>query len=174
MTRKILYIFIFISLAGLGCKDNAISDNKKKAAVPTKAVPAGSETVAVAQQDSPKVEKEVYIYDPKGRRDPFLSLIQPSKAKAERKKGGSPVENYDVDEVKLIAIAWDSQQYYAMITLPDRKSYTIRKGMTFGINDGKIADITRDAVYIKEQVKDYRGQFRTKDTILKLRKEEEE
>jgi Tfp pilus assembly protein PilP len=57
--------------------------------------------------------------------------------------------------------------------LPDNKSYTIRKGMTLGLYGGKVEDITKDKVLIREQVKDYRGQLKTKDTILKLRKEGE-
>ena len=170
--RKLVFIIIPLLLVGFGCGNKPAAEKKpvaKKISETTTPL-----QTALPEQEQPKVEKEIYVYDTKGRRDPFLSLIQPSKAKAERKKGASPVENYDVDEIRLIAIAWDSLQYYAMITLPDKKSYTIRKGMTLGINDGKVLDITREAVFINEQVKDYKGQFRTKDTILKLRKEEEE
>ena len=129
---------------------------------------------ATVQKEEPKVEKEIYVYDPKGRRDPFKSLVQVTKSKAQRKKGASPIENFDVDEIKLIAIAWDSKQYYALITMPDKKSYTIRKGMTLGLNNGKVIDITSDSVLIREQIKDYKGQSKSKDTILKLRKEGEE
>jgi Tfp pilus assembly protein PilP len=60
-----------------------------------------------------------------------------------------------------------------MVTLPDKKSFTIRKGMTLGIYGGKVTAINRDSVVITEHVKDYKGQVRTKDTILKLRKEED-
>jgi type IV pilus assembly protein PilP len=171
--KKWVFILIGLSLISVGCSDKKPAAKKPAAKKTEAAAPAAP--AVIPEQDQLKVEKEIYVYDPKGRRDPFQSLIQqPAKAKAERKKGISPVENYDVEEVKLIAIAWDSLQYYAMITLPDRKSYTIRKGMTLGINSGKVTDITRDAIFIKEQVKDYKGQFRTRDTILKLRKEEEE
>ena len=103
-----------------------------------------------------------------------MSLVQVTKVKVQRKPGASPIENYDVDDIKLIAIASDSKQYYAMITLPDKKSYTIRKGMTLGLNNGKVKEITKDSVFIEEQVKDYKGQNKTKDTTLKLRKEGEE
>jgi Tfp pilus assembly protein PilP len=46
--------------------------------------------------------------------------------------------------------------------------------MTLGIYGGKVTEITKDAVIVTEQIKDYKGQLKTKDTILKLRKEEEE
>jgi Tfp pilus assembly protein PilP len=124
-------------------------------------------------QEAPKAAKEVYDYDQKGRRDPFVSLVRVAKEKPKHLRGSKPIENFDVDEIKLIAILWDNKQYYALITLPDGKSYTIRKGTTLGLYGGKVEEITKDSVLIREQVKDYRGQMRTKDTILKLRKEGE-
>ena len=171
MMNKLVYAFILLSLMSLGCKDKVATDKKPVAQKPAATSSAASVTV---QKEEPKVEKEIYVYDPKGRRDPFLSLVQASKPKGQRKKGASPIENFDVDEIKLIAIAWDSKQYYALITMPDTKSYTIRKGMTLGLNNGKVTDITRDSVFIREQIKDYKGQTKSKDTILKLRKEEEQ
>ncbi len=171
MFNKLTYFFILLAFVSLGCKDKAATEKKPVAQKPAT---TGAPATAVAQNEEPKAEKEIYVYDPKGRRDPFTSLIQVTKIKPERKKGASPVENFDIDEIRLIAIVWDNQQYYAMITLPDNKSYTIKKGMSLGLYDGKVIDITRDSMLIREQVKDYRGQLKSKDTILKLRKEGEE
>lgn len=156
---------------------SACSDKKpavKKAEPQKTQTNAAQSPVAATPKDEVKAEKEIYAYDPKGRRDPFLSLTEVMKAKPIRKKGSAPTEDFDVDEIKLIAIAWDNQQYYALVTLPDRKSYTVRKGMTLGLYGGKVRDITRDSVVITEQIKDYKGQLKTKDSILKLRKEGEE
>jgi Tfp pilus assembly protein PilP len=154
----------------------------KKEQQPPKPV-AGKQTVqkqaapapppAQQAKEEPKAEKEAYVYDQKGRRDPFVSLVQVAKEKPKRLRGSKPIENFDVDEIRLIAILWDSKQYYALITLPDGKSYTIRKGTTLGLYGGKVEEITRETVLIREHVKDYRGQLKTKDTILKLRKEGE-
>ena len=171
MLHKFAYIFILLSIIGFGCKEKSVTD---KQPVAQKPAVSGAVAPAVVQKEETKVEKEIYVYDPKGRRDPFMSLVQEIKTKPQRKKGASPVENFDVDEIKLIAIVWDSQQSYAMITLPDNKSYTIRKGMSLGLYGGKVMEITRDSVLIREQLKDYKGHDKTKDTILKLRKEGEE
>jgi len=170
MMNKLVYAFILLAFISLGCKDKTATDNKPVAKKPAATSPASTATV---QKEEPKVEKEIYVYDPQGRRDPFMSLVQVVKPKAQRKKGASPIEDFDVEEIKLIAIAWDNKQYYALVTLPDKKSYTIRKGMTLGLNNGKVMDITKNSVFIREQVKDYKGQPKSKDTILKLRKEEE-
>jgi Tfp pilus assembly protein PilP len=159
-----------IALAACGEKKQAPKGPQPGTAAPQAAAPAAPATA----QPEVKVEKEIYTYDAKGRRDPFVPLTETVKEKPARKKGATPIENVDVDEIKVIAIAWDSKQYYALVTLPDKKSYTIRKGMTLGVYGGKVREITKDSVIVTEQIKDYKGQVKTKDTILKLRKEEEE
>jgi type IV pilus assembly protein PilP len=171
MMKKLIYIFVVFSIISFGCKDKVQTGKKPVAQKPAATSPAPS---AAVQQEGPKAENEIYVYDPKGRRDPFVSLVQVAKTKVEKKPGASPIENYDLEDIKLIAIASDSKQYYALITLPDKKSYTIRQGMTLGLNNGKVKEIRKDAVFIQEQVKDYKGQIKTKDTTLKLRKEGEE
>ena len=144
---------------------------KPEAAKPVAAAPVQA---AAGQPAEIKVEKEVYTYEPKDRRDPFTSLVEvKTSTSRQAAKVSPPIESFDLEEIKLIAIIWKKQQYYAVITLPDNKSFTVRKGMTLGIYGGKISEITRDSVIITEQVKDYKGQLKTKDTILKLRKEEE-
>ena len=172
MTAKIYRIATLTAmlvLLGLaGCTD------KPKTQAPAATQPAGSVAAVQAQQpEELKVEKEVYTYDAKGRRDPFMSLIVDIKEKPRMKKRANPIENFDVDEIKLIAVAWEKNNHYAMITLPDGKSYTIKKGMTLGLHGGRVEEITQQTVKINEKVKDYRGQTITKDTILKLRQEGE-
>ncbi len=170
MHKYMLYGLVLLLVFSLvACKDDKAA--QKPAAVGQAEAPVAAQPEV--QQEEPKVEKEVYNYDPQGRRDPFLSLIQEAKEKP-RKKGATPVENFDVSEIRLIAIAWDNQQYYAMITLPDNKSYTVRKGVVLGLHGGRVESITKDSMVIREEVKDYRGQIKPRDTILKLRKEEDE
>ncbi|MGB9715509.1 MAG: pilus assembly protein PilP [Thermodesulfovibrionales bacterium] len=126
----------------------------------------------VEQQDIQKIEQEIYSYDPKGRRDPFLSLVAPVRQKPLKEKGLSPLERYGVDELNLLAIAWDKQKYYAVIMFPDKKSYTVTEGTKLGIHGGKVEKITQDSVIIREYIKDYRGVIKSRDSVLKLHKEE--
>ncbi len=159
-------VFVMAVVCLSGC-----TGNDKTASKPApKPVAAATQGAGPAVPEE-KVEKEVYEYNAQGRRDPFMSLAVVAKEKPHFKKRANAIENYDVDEIKLTAIVWDNHEYYALVTLPDNKSYTIRKGMTLGLYGGKVQDITKDSVLIREQVKDYRGQLRTKDTLLKLRKE---
>jgi Tfp pilus assembly protein PilP len=121
-----------------------------------------------------KVEQEEVIYDAKGKKDPFLSLVELTKQKAVKKRGATPFESYDVEEVKILAIAWAKDKYYALIRLPDTKNYTITEGMAMGLQGGKVEKITKEMVVIREYVKDYKGDIKPRDAILKLHKGEEE
>jgi len=121
-----------------------------------------------------KVELETYTYQSEGRRDPFVSLVEVTKQKPTKKKGVSPYESYDIEQLTLLAIAWDNEKHYALVMLPDKKSYTITEGMTLGLHGGKVMKITKDMVVIRELTKDYKGNIKSKEFVLKLRKEEEE
>jgi Tfp pilus assembly protein PilP len=172
--RRLLRILSCLFFAVLltfsaGCSKQA--KPVKKAAVKK---PAPVSRAAVKPVEKKPEKPTVYDYEVRGRRDPFTSLIAIAKAKQKRKKSPNPMENFDVSEIKLTAIVWDSNGYYALITLPDNKSYTLRKGMTLGLYGGKVEQITKDSVMVREQVRNYRGQLETKDTTLRLRKEGEE
>ena len=169
--NKSLYLCIVLTIIlGAGCKDKNVpgpSPVSRKPAATTVEAPA-------PQTEEEKVERQAYVYDPKGRRDPFISLIEVAKEKPQKRRGSTPMEAFDVGEIKLSAIVSDGNQYYALIMLPDMKSYTIRKGMTLGLYGGKVEKITADSVFIREAIRDYKGQLKNKDTILRLRKEGEE
>jgi Tfp pilus assembly protein PilP len=135
------------------------------------------QTEAKKEQKQPdetiKVDQDEIIYEAKGKRDPFISLVELTKQKPMKKKGASPFESYDVDEVKLLAVAWAKDKYFALIRLPDKKNYTITEGMPMGLQGGKVEKITKDMVVIREHIKDYKGDVKPRDVILKLHKGEE-
>lgn len=161
-------LFIGLLLAACSSKSTTISaPNKEPKASANKTVQA---LVPLKEED--RVERETYTYEAKAR-DPFFSLVELAKEKPQRKKGTTPMENFDLSEIKLNAIVWDNTQFYALITLPDAKSYTVKKGMALGLNGGRVDEITKRSVLIHEQIKDFRGQSKSKETILKLRKEGE-
>ena len=139
-------------------------------AAPEKA--AQAVTPQGTEEKGPKVEEEVYLYDKKGKRDPFVSLVV--KAEEKHVKGETPLENYDVSAIKILGIVWNEKGHYAEIVLPDGKAYTLREGMTVGLHKGKIQNINKNSIVIKESIKDYKGEIKSKETILKLREEEEE
>lgn len=168
MRNICLFLIIFLLLPFGGCKkEQPVVEKPMAEKVKSTEVKADTKE----SEEARDVTKEEYLYDSKGRRDPFLPLI--SKEKPERKKGVTPIESFGVEEINLLAIAWDKNKYYALIMLPDGKAYTIIEGTTLGLQGGKVQKITKDMVTIREYIKDYKGVTVPKDTVLKLHKGEE-
>ena len=141
----------------------------------SKAAPAKAAKEAALKSDEAKgakTEEETYTYDRKGKRDPFVSLVVTAVEKP--KKGQTPLENYDISAIKILGIIWTEKGNFATVVLPDGKAYTLREGMTIGLHEGKIQAINKNNIVIRERIKDYKGQLKSKETILKLREGEEE
>jgi Tfp pilus assembly protein PilP len=127
----------------------------------------------VASAPAPVLQKEgAYEYSGLDRRDPFAPLI--SKRESGKQKNIAPLETYDVNEIKIIAILWAKNKYYAVFSLPDGKSYTVSEGTKVGTRNGAVSKILKDQVVVKERVRDARGGMSPRDTVLRLRGEEEE
>lgn len=126
-----------------------------------------------AQAEAIKVEKQTFIYNASGRRDPFLSIViaqrEAERRKQDEKRLVPSVEKFDLSQFNLIAIVWDKQEYRAVVGLPDGKFYNLKEGMSVGVNDGVITSITSNTVIVREMVKDYRGKLTAKDIPLRLR-----
>lgn len=184
MTRLTLTLALILSLSLLffvACKKEAPKPPeppKKAQAQPVKAPEPPKKAEALPPKpEEKKIEIEPYSYDPKGRRDPFLSIIEASKREKEaekKKKSSKPSEMYDVGDIKIIAIAGDKDRHYAMVQLPDKKYFTVREGMTLGTFGGKVIRIDSGSVTIREYIRNYKGELQPKDTTLRLRKEEVE
>jgi Tfp pilus assembly protein PilP len=140
--------------------------------------PAGYDVFAAqptgvgATQGGSAPKDGAYEYSGLDRRDPFAPLV--SKREGGREKGVSPLESYEVAEIKVIAILWAKNKYYAVFSLPDGKSYTVTDGNKVGTHNGVITKIVKDSVVIKERVRDVRGVMSPRDIVLRLRGEEEE
>jgi Tfp pilus assembly protein PilP len=164
-------IIIFILMLPLAGCDKS---QPVKKPLPEQVKPAEPVKKAEPAPEVKPVDQDIYSYEVRGRRDPFLSIVAVTKQKPTKKKGASPVESYGVDVIDLLAIAWDKNKRYAMVRLPDKKSYTVIEGMTLGLHNGKVQQITKDTLLIREYVKDYKGDIKPIDTVLKLRREEGE
>ncbi len=161
MVRKVPVLTFLVSTA---CMIVALASNGTK---------AFAEQPQVAAQQPAVVQQEgAYDYSGLNRRDPFAPLI--SKRESGRDKGIGPLEAYDVNEIKLIAILSSKNRYYAVFSLPDGKSYSVNEGTKVGTRNGVVSKIIRDRVVITERVRDARGDMVPRDTVLRLRGEEEE
>ena len=163
-----LIMILFLPAAACSKKKPPVKKATAEKVAPAQVEPEAKETV-----EAPTVIPQEYNYDARGKRDPFLSPVVVTKQKQVKKKGASPFESYGITEIQLLAIASDKNKHFALIRLPDKKTYTITEGMSLGLEGGKVEKINKDSVVIREYTKDYRGDIKPRDTILKLHKGEE-
>lgn len=125
-------------------------------------------------QKAPDVKEESYFYEPKGRRDPFVPLVEVKKVGKKVPTRGT-LESYDVVDFELIAVVEkEGRQYYGLVLAPDNKSYTVKEGTVLGLFKGKVKKITANKVVIHEYIKDYKGELKPRQIVLELRKGEVE
>lgn len=93
-----------------------------------------------------------FTYDPQGRRDPFVSLLQRGndpRTTANRPPG---LPGVLIGEVTVKGIVRDRSGFIAMVQAPDNKTYIVRPGEK--LMDGSVKSITPDTVVFSQDVND--------------------
>ncbi|WP_353685900.1 pilus assembly protein PilP [Thermodesulfovibrio sp. 3462-1] len=102
------------------------------------------------QINQPNIVFPTYNYDAQQLRDPFAPLIVKREA---RKKGASPLETYEIEELKLTGIAKDKKGALALLQAPDGRFYIVRENDRIGYTGGKVIKILMDSIEIRENNK---------------------
>lgn len=108
-------------------------------------------------------------------RNPFKSFITKVVEDVEKDtRPKSPLEKYNINELKLIAIIWGIKRPTAMIEDPDGTGYVVKKGTLVGDKRGKIVKILKDKVIVKESYRDLLGNSQMEEVALELHNRLEE
>lgn len=115
-----------------------------------------------------------YVYNPKGRPDPFRPYITEVQSFTAVRPANwaprTPLERSAISEFKVVAILWSEQDKRAMVEDGTGKGYIIKIGTFIGKKGGKVIDIFADHVVVEEQLVSIYGDKRTNRIPLKLRK----
>lgn len=97
---------------------------------------------------------EPFIYDPKGRRDPFGPYVEDQVSQEDGFQGPLlPLQRFDVSELKLIGIMWNVKDPKAMFVDPNSQIHVVGKDERVGRNNGYIAVIREGEVVIVEAMR---------------------
>lgn len=184
-----LAIFILVLLLGGGCTRQeesanapSVSDFEKERAELAARVKSKSRALVRPNEKAPAqpvnpdgteysvVDKE-YTYDPTGKRDPFRSFIL--TVEAERKDSRGPLEQFDLTQLKVVAVVWGSERPRAVVSDPSGRGYIVREGTYMGKNEGRVIGIADNSLVVKETYVDYFGETTTKDVTMRVRAEKE-
>jgi len=129
------------------------------AARPGAAGPAGPGLVAVSGD---------YHYDSTGKRDPFRSFVL-ERAKEQHSAERGPLEQFDLSQLNLVAVVWNTPKPRALVTDPSGRGYIVAEGTPIGKNQGHITKIQDNGIVVKESYVDYLGERTEKDIELRVR-----
>jgi Tfp pilus assembly protein PilP len=138
-------------------------------------VPAQVKTPAPAPVEQaaapPPPPDDAYVYQPLGRRDPFLTLLGAgSEPKAPGKRGDGPA-GILVSEIAVRGVLESGGTMVAMVQGPDGKNHIIHAGDKF--MDGTVKSITRQGLIIVQDVNDPLSLEKRREVRKLLRSAEE-
>ena len=107
-------------------------------------------------------------YSSVGKRDPFRPLSLKAKASQRARENLSPLERYELGQLKLVAIVWDIKEPKAMVEDGTGLGYIVKIGTLIGSNEGKVKAIKPTEVVIEEQVTDFYGARKSQEVSMKL------
>ncbi|MEO1231859.1 MAG: pilus assembly protein PilP [Myxococcota bacterium] len=118
------------------------------------------------QPETATLDDEIaYVYSPIGKRDPFRSIYEKFQDE-EGQRTVTPLQKFELDQLKLVGIVSRIATPYAMVEDPNGKGHTLTRGKLIGKNWGRVSQITSDCVTIKEEYRDYTGRKVTNTTDM--------
>jgi len=176
MRGRIMLGFLVIAAACLfvlgGCGGGTPPSQISQKGTPAPA--EKKEPAKVAEKKEPEKKPEAqYTYNPAGKPDPFKPFIQLTPVRGASTFPLTPLQKYEINQLKLVAIISSSEGNVALVEDAAGKGFFLKKGVLIGKNDGKVTKVLRDRVIIEEVYQDIFGQTKTSEISLFLQKPEE-
>ena len=112
-------------------------------------------------------------YDATGKRDPFQRFdLAPTKIGVDCSK--TPLRCIDPGQLRVTAILGTADDATAFVETGDGKGYSLKKGMTVGVNDALVVEIQQDKVLMLETSVDFTGEKKTNTIEMRLRTKDQE
>jgi type IV pilus assembly protein PilP len=131
------------------------------------------EPTKVEEKAVDKEREAPYTYNPVGKRDPFKTFIALGPKKAAPTTPLTPLQRYDVSELKLVGILKGPAGYRALVEDAGGKGFIVTKGTPIGRENGHVKEIHDNRVIIEQTHKDIFGQVKQREITMPLRKPEE-
>ena len=140
---------------------------------PPSAPPKPPAAAQPAAPETPPAEVVIQVpkYEPKGRRDPFVTLLRRGADTTQTGKRAPGLAGLGTAEVSLRGTLISQGAYVAIVQGVDSKTYIVRAGDKLA--DGSIRSITRDAMVILQQVNDPLSLEKEHEVRKQLRQTEE-
>jgi type IV pilus assembly protein PilP len=108
-------------------------------------------------------------YSSAGKRDPFRPFVLKAREAAARSRENlTPLEKFELGQLKLVGIVWDIKEPRAMVEDGLGLGYIVKVGTPIGPNEGKIKTINPGEIVIEETYSDFFGARKSRDVSMTL------
>ena len=108
-----------------------------------------------------------FSYSASGRRDPFRSFVLDQARERNGERG--PLEQFDLSQLSLVAVVWNTERPRALVLDPSGRAYIVSEGTLIGKNDGAVQRIGDNTMIVREAYVDYVGERTEKEIELHVR-----
>ena len=150
---------------------SSLNDVPRHAPSPTVAAAAGDENVQPIVPNSMVEPVGAHSYDPSGRRDPFVPVLQ-QLGLGPIDPTLPPLQRVGLTEMNLIAVIWGAYGSSAMVQTPDGNGYTVRRGTRIGPNNGVVSAVTEKGIVVQERFTDVYGSKQEREYVKLLHPKE--
>ena len=142
-TRLLLASAILLATAGVA--------SAQKPAAPAQPSAKPAQPAPAPAQPLPTIDPG-YVYEPSGRRDPFVSLLGRGDEKGPKTIRPAGLPGLLIGEITVKGVLRDRTGFIAMLQAPDNKTYTVRVGDK--LLDGTVKAINKEQVIFSQDVND--------------------
>ena len=161
------------------------ADMNARVGVPSDAdapAPATATNAPVATESAPRVasaatgkpehsrSRATKRYDPALHRDPFEP---PTIAAENDDTPRTPLERYEVGQLKLVGVVWGGSNSRAMVEDSAGLGYIVTHGTLIGSSGGFVRDIEPARVLIEETFTNFYGEAEPREIVMELPQEDE-
>jgi len=153
---------------GYGCsKEPPAPQQVVKRQAPKPEAKAPAVPAAEAQAKKPGQSP---LYDPRGKRDPFVSFIRTE----ERRMAGidaamlPPLQRYELGELKYVGVIWTKKGALGLVEDGEGKGYSVTVGTRIGRSGGVVRRITGKEILVREEFVGNRGEKIVRESGIQL------
>ena len=152
-------------------KVSSLNEVPKHAPSPTVSAAAGDENAQPVASNSMLEPVSPHSYDPSGRRDPFVPVLQ-QVGLGPIDPTLPPLQRVGLTEMNLIAVVWGAYGNTAMVQTPDGNGYAVRRGTRIGPNNGVVSAVTEKGIVVQERFTDVYGSKQEREYVKLLHPKE--
>ena len=151
---------------------NAAKAKLQDAVTETKSIKANTDgSTAGEQKSDPQSQGN---FSTVGKRDPFRPFTLSTRTNGRPRGNLSPLERYDLGQLRLVGIVWHIKEPTAMIEDAVGLGYIVKVGTPIGANEGKVRAIKPSEIVIEETYVDLYGAKKKREVNIKLSVEKTE